>query len=1405
LIGGVPKIPLPVPTRARWQPLRIGLVELFHYDVEEFWFRDGHLLLRGNNGTGKSKVLSLALPFLLDANLASARIEPDGDRTKRMEWNLLMNGRHDRRTGYTWIEFGRLDESGEAITLTLGCGLRAVAGRAGVDPWYFITDQRIGGDLWLTTAERTALSRERLIEAIGSRGQVFPTAQAYRRAVDERLFRLGTERYDALVDTLIQLRQPQLSKNPDERRLSEALTQALPPLDRRALEDVAEAMSELDDIRRGLEEIEAMRRAVSSFGTRYRRYAQVQTRRKARILRQAQTDFDNASREVNVAEKELEKARARVSRWQLAQQELEQQLVADTARLRVLQADPVMRDATRLSDAREKARECRTLAEEAQAREKNAHAQLVQEAAAAHRRRDQAEATRAQLSDAASSASDLAGETGLGKDHAQILLGLELPDGVSSLAPDAPSSLVRKGREAEFRRREQIALVRKRLRAVESATHARDAAHDARTLRAEAFDEASTAARLAAEKLSVGAEELLASWRHYATSARALRIPNVEESLEALALWEQSLSGPNPMRTALDGVRLALDQRFATREAEIAAQRRVLETERSELTAERTRLEAGEDRTPPVPHTRDPAVRGQLSGAPLWQLIDFAPHVPADTRAGLEAALEASGLLDAWVLPEGTVIDPRTNDVVLVPRARHGTGGSAPSGSDNGVTSSPPPYCLGRWIEPTVPAAGPGSAIQAATVAAVLESIACGEQEAVEAEAWISPQGEFRVGNARGAWTKPEAQYIGHAAREAARRVRLEQIAARLAEIDTAIADCVAAAAAVSGLREAARQEYESAPSDEELRRLHAEHSSAEQRRREAQKRLGEADAKLAQAEQALGRAKDDLAIDSRDLNLPSDGARLDRLDQALGDYRLALSELANAMRHHQTALVELQQQLLREQQAIEALESAQQDHLERQKLLTAATETVNTLQSTVGKQVDELLREIEATEALRRDHERELKAAQAQLIVASSNRGTAEAALKALNERLEERIQARRLATEGLQAYAIQTGFLSIAVPDLEIPAETTPWGIDAALTVARRAEAALVDVPAEEADWARVSREVGADFTQLQSTMSTQGHSATAEPSDHGLIVRIVYQQRPERPDVLERRLDTELAEQRLILSTQERALLEEHLEKEVAANLQRMIRDTEERVAAINAELYKRPTSTGMRYRLVWQPLPESDENAVPGLAVARKRLLNTSPDAWAAQDRRQVGEFLRARIEAERQRDERGTLFETLARALDYRRWHSFSVERNQDRQWKPLSGPASSGERALGLTVPLFAAASSHYESADPRAPRLVLLDEAFAGIDDEARASCMGLIREFDLDFVMTSEREWGCYAELPGLSICQLVRREGMDAVFVSRWTWNGRERRANEDPVRRYPEGAAAGASGSAGTSAS
>jgi uncharacterized protein YPO0396 len=235
-----------------------------------------------------------------------------------------------------------------------------------------------------------------------------------------------------------------------------------------------------------------------------------------------------------------------------------------------------------------------------------------------------------------------------------------------------------------------------------------------------------------------------------------------------------------------------------------------------------------------------------------------------------------------------------------------------------------------------------------------------------------------------------------------------------------------------------------------------------------------------------------------------------------------------------------------------------------------------------------------------------------------------------------------------------------------------------------------------------------------------------------------------------------------------------LEEHLVNEIASHLQELIHEAEVQVQDMNAELRQRPTSTGMRLRFRWTPRSDGPT----GLAEARTRLMRQVHDAWSVEDREAVSAFLKAQIDAVRTANETGTWLEHLTEAFDYRRWHRFTIERMQDGQWRSASGPASSGERVLTVTLPLFAAASAHYRSAQPTAPRLVLMDEVFAGVDDDSRSKSIGLLSTFDLDFVMTSEREWGCYPTLPGLAIYQLARREGIDAVHVTAWTWDGQAR---------------------------
>ncbi|MGH8698909.1 MAG: TIGR02680 family protein, partial [Burkholderiales bacterium] len=369
-----------------------------YYDVEEFWFRDGRLLLRGNNGTGKSKVLALTLPFLLDGDLSPHRVEPDADPKKRMEWNLLLGGEHPHpeRLGYAWLEFGRRREADAVPEFrTLGCGLKAVSGRGMARHWFFLTDQRVGDDLDLVDATRTALTRERLAEALTGRGTVYDRAHEYRRAVDDALFGLGEQRYTALVDLLVQLRQPQLSKRPNEKTLSAALTEALPPLDQAVVADVAEAFRSLEDDRAALRSVEDTSRAASSFLSQYRRYAGAAARRRAALPRRAQAAYEAVNRNLTDAQAAYDSAHQALGDAESALAEH----AATAARLRTqdetLRSSAEMRSARELEHAANQARATAETAQRLGREREHAADQLTQrESRAAQAREHADESTR---------------------------------------------------------------------------------------------------------------------------------------------------------------------------------------------------------------------------------------------------------------------------------------------------------------------------------------------------------------------------------------------------------------------------------------------------------------------------------------------------------------------------------------------------------------------------------------------------------------------------------------------------------------------------------------------------------------------------------------------------------------------------------------------------------------------------------------------------------------------------------------------------------------------------------------------------------------------------------------------------------------------------------------------------
>lgn len=1374
---------LPEPRRARWQPLRIGLVELFRYDSEEFWFRDGHLLLRGNNGTGKSKVLSLVLPFLLDAQIKSSRIEPDGDPGKKMAWNLLL-GTYPRRTGYTWIEFGRRDADGTPHYLTLGARLQAVEGQAQVDSGFFLLEEvggrpapRIGQDLWLVNGHRQVLSRDKWREAIEGRGQLFQTAQAYRLAVDQRLFNLGPERYGALMDTLIQLRQPQLSRKPDEGALSNALTEALPPLSPDLLADVADALQRLEEDRLELEAHEALERAVRQFQRRYGQYAATLSRRQARLLRQAQTEFDQTSRASTDAREHLLAAQRQEVEASAALEQTELFLHACRTRLEALRADPTLQDANRLAAAEREAQARERAVQDTWRALEGLEHRIVQEAAETEGLTQQLRERHRDRDRARSEALGPANALGVEAQHLGHPLFVLEDDALATMAPSDFDGAREQLRQTVVDRREALQRLRQhheRLRQAQWQQQEQQRRHDDSQTE---VDQAAEHAARAEEARDQQARHLIEAWHEHLHGLRGLSLSTEVRSaaLAELADWVQDPQEVAPPRRCLDAAHLQALQEASTRQAALDQVARTLAEACDRLDQERQRLEAGEEVAPPAPGWRQTAAREHRPGAPLWQLIEFESSVPDDARAGLEAALEASGLLDAWVSPDGRMQHERHDTQVLAMDASP----LLPAGQS-----------LAHWVRVSPAEMAPGP-VAASVVAKIVGGIACGDEDPGHTMAWVSPQGHFRLGTLVGRHSKAAASYLGFAVRQAARRRRLAEIEQEQQRLAAQQQDHAQQVHHLAEVRACAQDEWRRAPTDDTLRQAHLEALTCARTLVAASARLRTAQDLCRTARQQVDAVRQALHDDATDLRLPVRADVLDALHAPLEQLVRAHDALVHAL--HAIRLIHPQYQ---RQQAL--LARTHQDHAERRTewgLLQHQAEEARarwtTLRDTVGLEVETLQRQIVMAEQQVQVQERALRQAVQSRKHAGEARAVAETQARTTEMSHERSAQLRAMAITQFQRFA-GTGLLAVALPALPQPDSRTPWTIDPALTLARAAERELSEVHDDDDTRDRLQRQISQDLTELRGALTSLGHRDQTESSDFGLVVSVLYQHRAERPDQLAARLADEIAQRRELLTANEREVLENHLQAEIAAEVQKLLKAADRQVEAINAELHKRPTSTGVRYRLRWEPLVEGSEGAPIGLEAARKHLLHTSADLWSDVDRRVIGTMLQQRILAERTRAEAagtGSLLEQLSRALDYRRWHVFRVQRWQDGQWRKLSGPASSGERALGLTVPLFAAVASFY-GRDPQAqaPRLVLLDEAFAGIDDAARAHCMALIHEFDLDFVITSEREWACYAALPGVSICQLLRREGVDAILVSRWSWDGRARRREDDPDRRF-----------------
>ena len=1343
---------LPEPTSKRFKPLRSGLINLYKYEDQEFWFENGRLLLRGNNGTGKSRVLALQLPFLFDGEISSHRVEPDGDPARTMAWHLLMND-YDDRLGYTWIEFGRCKADGSVEFVTLGCGMRAIRGVDGLpNRWYFATNKRVGGDFRLMTSQRQPLSKDQLELALGE-ASMFRRVEDYRKRVDQLLFGLNL-RYDSLIELLIRLRAPQLARKLDEDRLSGALSDALPPLGENLVKDVAESFRNLDSIRADLQTHRDIHVEVGKFLQDYQRYLQVAARRRAEGVRTQHSRYEDTNRAIGDHNRQKEQAEERITAAESKRGAAELDKQNASSQLAALHDSPFQRDAIALETARAQA-VSRQSELSARIVEKGKRAERLTEIEIEHARQGRrADETRARIAQVILQALAAAEAAQFLEDHERYVPELDTwPNQVGWLA-HAEKALDERVQHRSAAivhlERLQAALVGAQselLQAQERENHAENRVSTERE-NERALD----------GELARASEALLKDYARWRAALVWLQSPEMAELSDALIRWLETGNAADRMLPAAmeSAVVVAEGQRreeLAGVEQEIGR----LDQRLDELAAERTELESGRHVPPRTPSTRDPSVRSHHPGAPLWEVCDFQEEVSDPERASLEAALESAGLLDALVTATG----------LLIPRDECDSFIWSTSSALVGPT-------LDTWLRAAVPA-NRTDILTTEGVEAALRQISAGEGTT---EHWVALDGSWRLGPLRGRGQKPVAQHLGHGAREAERQRRLAEIAAEVGGLTVEREKAETIRTELNTARvEAIRAERAKAPTDTEV-------ADALTRRAEVRDRLGLArkDYDAAQVVTETARRKSQEAATRRnsaatDLGLVLWQDKLDALRTVWQDYQLKLAGFWPTARLWDETSKQVTLAAREVTRARDELQAAELRRVETEKESVQAQARFTTLNENVGASVAELQTKMAAVKIAYDNAETAASQASEALIGARTDASVAAQQLLQLTTHSNEIVRERAAAIDKVRLLA-QHGLFADAHP-MFAEIETDAWSVTRAVEIAREIERILRDVTSDDNAWRNRQTALLQHFTELQTSLGGRGYQPQMEYADDSLgVVTCAFHSGPMRLGQLHATVAAEIATQERVLTEREREVIDNHLIGEVATALQELIRNAESRVSDMNAEIVRCTTSTGLSMRLKW----DSRTEEVPeGLEEAR-RLLLADPELWTPEERAQLGQFLHGLIKDARAENPHGLWADHLRQALDYRSWHRFSVERRQNDKWDKLTkrryGTGSGGEKALMLTVPQMAAAAAHYRSAAPHAPRLILLDEVFVGLDSEVRAKCMGLLEAFDLDFVMTSEREWGAYPTIKGLAIYQLTTHPGIDAVGATRWVWNGQQK---------------------------
>lgn len=1321
---------------------RLGLVDFWYYVNEEFFFKDGHMLLRGSNGSGKSVTMQSFIPLLLDGNKSSERLDSFGTRSRKIENYLLdEDGDRDDRIGYLYLEFKREDSD---VYKTIGMGLHARRNKP-VDAWYFVIEdnRRINYEIQLMD-HNLAITKQMLKNQIGT--QLIDTQKEYMDRVNKALFNFSTrDEYKEAINLLLQLRSPKLSNSLKPTMINEILSNSLQPLSEDDLRPMSEAISYMDEIKDQLDALKQSYAAASKIAAIYEQYNLVSLNRKANDYINQERKEHSIQQELTTIKKQIAKNEEELAKTQQKKTALCQESELLNEELTSLVRKDLMQLVNDVAKYKQDLQEEKKRFEDKCLQEEEKDNQRIDARNEKVKQQDKIDKKTDEITELLETMQELNAfiqfeeHTAIMEEMAkhiedpydftysnqQIRKELEkLEDGLALFAKiDNEKQLLKN----VLNEKEEV------LSNIESKEKERTVYEQQYRELVEEYKEKFSKWNQGNEELSLDNAEILDIFELLQTYMEEDTYVNIDRMIQKVYL--------NKLKKH--------QHTYVTLESAVKEQQQL-------LLALQKELEKWQKMKDPKPVQDDYTIAARtylkehaIFGKPLYALLDFAPEVNEETRNIFEEQLLRMGILNAMIVNEAD------KQAILAMPSGH---------ADQYLFVKENVEKLAVY---TLELTKDGQI----DIAAMLHYFGIeNEQLAVFAHA-------YRNGSITGTVSREEkAVFIGEQAREAYRLEKIADLEKQLEIEKTTEAEIKATILSLKVQMEQLEKEYHAYPDKADLDCAKQEIMNCDKEMIFLRKHLQSLQNYITKYEEEIKKLGVQIAEIAGHLGITATKEVFEKRKDYFREYEQNVNSL-NQCHSQLLSAYELYSRVSKDVEKLEKdLDAIRyerkifQEHIDLldKQIMIKEEQLQQEGYQDVKKRIDEI--------QMRLPHIPEEISDMDQKI------GKMRENIKKGNEDFINKEQDQQLQkAEKERSYTI---YLKEAQLGYIIKDENACKDVSYVLQFIKE----------------RISTTKGKDI--LTAELQKIFYLYRGDLQEYGLTQQNLFEDCGEgnsRLDLYARykgiripfhslldNLQSDIDKQSILLEDSDRSLIEDILVNTISRKIRTHIQNSRHWVEIMNRYMNAMNTSSGLKLSLQWKShKAENDEELSSEQLV---KLLEKDIRILKDADLKHLSSHFRSKIAMARklseQQDNHNSFHQIMKSVMDYRTWFDFRIlyEKTGEKK-KELTNNAfyafSGGEKAMSMYIPLFSAVAAKFEGAGDDAPLLIALDEAFAGVDEKNISNMFSLISKFNFDYIMNSQVLWGDYPSVRALAIHELFRPENAHYVTVISYEWNGHEKR--------------------------